>query len=76
MLQVKFINIFPTVHIFFNNKNIHKYIVFLFNNGNSLGWMDNVIWRLVMVIGGYMISVMMSDETNKKKWRKHYIWWR
>ncbi len=53
MLQVKFIYIFLTVHTFFLNKNIHKYIVFLaLNIGN--------IYRMIMLY--------ITKENIRNKW--------
>ncbi len=42
LLPVKFIEIFLTFHTFFNNKPIHKYIVFLaLHNGNNFRMIYN-----------------------------------
>ncbi len=54
MLQVKFVYIFLTVHTFFLNKNIHKYIVFLASNiGN--------IFRMIML---YIIKGNIRNKWN------------
>ncbi len=67
LLQVKFIEIFLTVHTFFNNKPIHKYIVFLdVHSGNNFRMIcfnkGKYIWAITCVYCGISLQEYYKDK--------------